>query len=134
MLLQLPSFVRLTRVVGSQWHKAPYSFLLLPSAHNMLFQFTFRAAHAAGSPSLICPAEAKCLSRAGDAALVGAKCPNWFGTWLGLLAIGRQAHPVAAGPRGSFPLVAVPLQQPFVRGRSAVLHTSPPGPSFLGHF
>ena len=66
----------------------------------MLFQFTSRAAHAAGSPSLIRSAEAKCLSRPGDEALVGAKCPNWFGDSLGLLAIGGQAHPVADGPVG----------------------------------
>ena len=42
--------------------------------------------------------------------------------------------PTAIGPTGLPPRVAVPALPPFVRGQSAVLHASPPGPSLFGHF
>ena len=109
-------------------------FFILTFVRNMFFVFISRAAPAADSSSLICLVEAKCPNRHGGEVIVGAKCPNRFGIEQVCLLSWCQAHPATIGPTGLPPRVAVLSQPLFVRGRSAVLHASPPGPSIFGHF
>ena len=110
------------------------AFLLLTLARNNFFVFIFGAAPAADSLSLVGPVEAKCLDEHDGGIIIGAKRPNRSGTEQVCSLSWCQAHPVADSSMGSSPRAAVPAQPPFVHGRSAVLHASPPGPSIFGHF
>ena len=112
----------------------PQQARLLTSARNTFFVFIFGAAPTAGSSSLICAVEAKCVNEHEGGIIVGAKRPNRSGTEKVCLLSRCQVHPIADSSASSPPRSAVPAQPPFVHGRSAVLHASPPGPAIFGHF
>ena len=101
---------------------------------QLVFCVLSLAAPAADSSSLICLVEAKCLNRHSGEVIGGAECPNRFGIEQVCWLVWCQVHQAAIGPTGLPPRVAALAQPPFVRGRSAVLHASPPGPSIFGHF